>query len=187
MKKYETAKQLYNKISPDYKKPDYVLIRKGNLYADLKHYNDAIKFGTHLIERYPESEFILEACLLLERCYLEKNDTKKVKKIRKYIEKYGRDFRSLFVIFSELKRLDRIIIAWEQIENKASMISKKAGKKFGKKHKDEQKKIVEFLKNRDWEFNFINSETIFAELCFPPGTILTKIADLEANGFTWIW
>lgn len=117
---FETALQMYNQISGEDKENDYLVMRKANLYADQKNYRLAIVMGENMLKKNPNSEYVFEAGLLLERCYNETAQKEKALWIKGYVSQYARESQLLFVISSEIKRLSELTTAWTQLILKSS-------------------------------------------------------------------
>jgi tetratricopeptide (TPR) repeat protein len=141
MNKHQTALNMYNNISASAQRADYVLMRKVNIYYNMGNYQTAREIGEQLLEAYPESEFIFDICLLLERCYRALNDSVRIREIKAYVDQYARNFRTLSLVSNEFKRLIEINTSWNQLESKAYLVSEAAGNRYNKYLASETQKI----------------------------------------------
>lgn len=125
---YKTALKIYSQIDQTFDKIDYVEMRIAQTYMKLKEYDKAIELASRLIPEYPDKEYIFEACVLLSECYKETGNSHKAMEVKEYADKYARNFRTLFMIFSEVRQLEMLNRQLSDIERKTLSLYKNNGR-----------------------------------------------------------
>ncbi len=111
-KKYAVAKNKYQLVPSLSSRFDRILFKLANITYEEKNYEKCIRLGNQIIQEIPDSRYVFEICLLLEKCYRKLNRKEEIRRVERFFLAYLRSNKLIKEIYTEIAELQYFQDQW---------------------------------------------------------------------------